>query len=173
LTASLATRLVPVIGRDADRLADAYALRAARPAESGRFARLRRGAVLTRALAAGAFERAVDLAAALEVRGYAATPRRGKPREWTPWSRHDLAFAASALALAALVLGGAVAGIASFDPYPTLHAEWDVLLAGYAVAIVGLALLPFCVAAVWRARLARVDCGPLSARVLRAGGTRA
>ena len=76
LTATLATRLVPVIGRDADRLADAYLLRAERPAAGRRFVRLRRAAILTRALTAGALERAVELAAALEVRGYAATPGR-------------------------------------------------------------------------------------------------
>ena len=49
-------------------------------------------------MASGALDRAVDVAATLEVRGYGAArrPPRGGAR---PWSRHDLAFAASALAL--------------------------------------------------------------------------
>jgi energy-coupling factor transport system permease protein len=170
LTATLATRLVPVIGRDAGRLGDAYALRAARPVDGGRMARMRRGAVLTRALAAGALERAVDLAAALEVRGYAVTPGRRRPRSRTPWSRLDFAFAASALAVVTLAFVGLFGDIASFDPYPTLQADLGVVLFGFVVAIVGLMLLPFRVAAAWRSRLARFDEGPVSTRVVRAGG---
>ena len=79
LTASLATRLVPVLARDAERLREAYGLRAGPRSRTGA-ARLRRAGVLTRALAAGALERAVDLAASLEVRGYALGPRRVGPR---------------------------------------------------------------------------------------------
>jgi energy-coupling factor transport system permease protein len=173
LTATLATRLVPVIGRDAERLADAYELRAARPAPGGRTNRLRRGAILTRALAAGALERAVELAAALEVRGYAATPRRRRQRKRTPWSVHDLAFSASALALAMLALCGVIAGVASFDPYPTLQADFDLALGVFAVSTVGLFLLPFWIGALWRSRIARLDTAPVSDRILRPRGTHA
>ena len=60
LTASLATRLVPVLARDALRMGDAARCR---PQPPGRLA-------VTRAALAGALERAVDVAAALEVRGY-------------------------------------------------------------------------------------------------------
>jgi energy-coupling factor transport system permease protein len=173
LTATLATRLVPVIGRDAERLGDAYELRAARPAPGGRAKRLRRGAILTRALAAGALERAVELAAALEVRGYAATPRRRRQRTRKPWSVHDLAFAASALALAMLALGGVTAGAASFDPYPTLQADFDPALGVFAISTVALFLLPFWIGALWRSRIARLDTAPVSDRILRPGGTHA
>lgn len=173
LTASLATRLVPVIGRDAERLADAYLLRAERPAASRRFARLRRAAILTRALTAGALERAVELAAALEVRGYAATPGRRRPRRRAPWSFHDFAFSVSALALAILTLGSLVVGIATFDPYPTLRADFGLAVGTLALSTVGLALLPFWIGTLWRGRIARLDTAPVPERVLRARGTHA
>jgi energy-coupling factor transport system permease protein len=171
LTATLATRLVPVIGRDAQRLADAYELRAERPA-GGRGRRLRRGAILTRALAAGALERAVDLAAAMEVRGYAAARRRRRAGVRTAWSVHDVAFFGAAITIALVALAGALGGVARFDSYPTLQAEFDLALALFALTTVGLVLLPFWIGARWRARVARLDSGPLTGRVLRAGGPR-
>jgi energy-coupling factor transport system permease protein len=169
LTASIATRLVPMLGRDARRLSDAYSLRAARPAQGRRLERLRRGAILTRALAAGALERAVDMAAALEVRGYAATPRRGRATARAPWSRHDLAFAASALAVALPALAGMLAGVAAFDPYPTLHAELDLLVGALAVTVVASMLAPFATAALRRARLRRLDSTSPRPALARAG----
>jgi energy-coupling factor transport system permease protein len=141
LTASLATRLVPVIGRDAARLSDAYPLRAASAADGGR--RFRRSATLTRALAASALDRAVDVAAALEVRGYAlATRSRGAARA-RPWSRHDRAFALSAAAVIALALGARLAGIAAFDAYPSLEAAHGLLEAALAAALALAIVAPF------------------------------
>src|SRR5439155_23038804 len=60
LTASLATRLVPVLARDAARMGDAARCRA-RPAPR---------TAVARAALASSLERAVDVAAALELRGY-------------------------------------------------------------------------------------------------------
>jgi energy-coupling factor transport system permease protein len=97
LTGSLATRLVPVIARDAIRMGDAARCR---PNPPGRLE-------VTRAALTGALERSVEVAAALEVRGYsAARPPRRAPR---PWSRHDWRV----LAGAALVLGAIVWGRAA------------------------------------------------------------
>lgn len=144
LTASLATRLVPLVGRDADRLADAYALRATVPVGgSGRGERIRRAAVLTRALSAGAFERSIEVAAALEVRGYGNASRSPNPREKPPWSRHDRAFATSALAIAFTISFGIASKLASFDPYPTIHADLGLADVGLALAIPFAMLAPF------------------------------
>ena len=82
LTASLATRLVPVLARDALRMGDAARCR---PQPAGRLA-------VARAALAGALDRAVDVAAALEVRGYALGGRpargaRGRGRATTCASR--------------------------------------------------------------------------------------
>jgi energy-coupling factor transport system permease protein len=140
LTAALAVRLVPVLGRDARRLADARRCRpdaAAKPTAGERLQ-------IVRAVATGALDRALDVAATLEVRGYATPAAAGGGRRLRePWSRHDLAFAASAAGLVALSLGARLLGIADFDAYPltvvaTGAQEWLL-----ALAIVVVALLPF------------------------------
>jgi energy-coupling factor transport system permease protein len=132
LTAVLATRMVPVLARDGRRLADAQRCRPGRPAP-----RL----ALVRALAGGALDRAVDVAATLEVRGYGAARR--PPRHRRPWSRHDLAFMAAALGLVALIVGARLAGLAGFDPYPSLEVSAGPAEAVLALAIVAVALAPF------------------------------
>ncbi len=81
LSAALAVRLVPVLARDAGRMSDAARCRAEPPERL----------LVARAALAGALDRAVDVAAALEVRGYATASR--PPRARRPWSRHDLAVA--------------------------------------------------------------------------------
>jgi energy-coupling factor transport system permease protein len=131
LTAALAVRLVPVLQRDGQRLAEARRLRAA---PAGRVAVLR-------AVAAGALDRAADVAATLEIRGYRSTPPARAGRE--PWSRHDLAFGASAVAVVAVSAGAAMRGVAGVRPYPVLEIGLGAreLLVCAALAVV--ALLPF------------------------------
>jgi len=132
LTAALATRMVPVLARDARRFRDAQRCRPGRPA-----ARL----ALARAVTSGALDRAVDVAATLEVRGYGSGAKPARRRR--PWSRHDLAFAASALGLAALGVAASVGGWESFDAYPTLLAPVDGGELGLAAVLLAVALLPF------------------------------
>lgn len=132
LTATLATRMVPVLHRDARRMAEAQRCRA-----TGSPSRV----ALVSAVASNALDRAVDVAAALEVRGY-ATGRR-PPRVRAAWSRHDRAFAVVAAALAALAISQQVAGVASFEAYPALAGSWGPATWGLAAAIVALPLLPF------------------------------
>ena len=132
LTAALATRLVPVLARDARRLQDAQRCRAGEPAP-------RRAVV--RAVAAGALDRAVDVAATLEVRGYGSA--RKPPRLERPWSRHDLAFATSAVALALVALLAHIAGWQSFDAYPSFRAPVDGAVLTLAALLVACVLLPF------------------------------
>ena len=135
LTATLATRMVPVLARDARRLAEAQRCRPGPPPSRAR---------LMRATTAGVLDRALDVAAALEVRGYGAARRPGRRgRVHKPWSRHDLAFAASAVALVALAIGARVAGLAPFTSDPSLYAPVRVGGAAVAVVIVLCALLPF------------------------------
>ena len=75
LTASLATRLVPVLARDASRMSEAARCR---PQPVGRLA-------VARSALAGALDRSVDLAAALELRGYALAGRPARrPRALVP-----------------------------------------------------------------------------------------
>ena len=92
-------------------------------------------------MAAGALDRAVDVAATLEVRGYGRARRGAAPRR--PWSRHDHAFAASAVALSTLAVVGALAGAIAFDAYPALKLESGASAWAVAAAIPIVALLPF------------------------------
>jgi energy-coupling factor transport system permease protein len=132
LTAALATRLVPVLARDARRLHDAQRCRSGRPAS-----RL----AIFRAVTAGALDRAIDVAATLEVRGYGGA---GRPaRRVRPWSRHDIGFAVSALALAALATGTTAFGWDPFHAYPRTVAPVDGEVVAVAVAVLMCALAPF------------------------------
>jgi energy-coupling factor transport system permease protein len=151
LTASLAVRMLPLLAADAQRLADAQRTR---PDGAQRAARAR--AALLGAVVAGSLDRAMDVAATLEVRGFAAPQRRpARPfRGWAPdrtatrlarpWSRHDLAFAVSAAAVLALALLGRLSGVASFTAYPLLHVPFSAGLLVLSAALVLAVLLPFC-----------------------------
>jgi energy-coupling factor transport system permease protein len=132
LTAALATRMVPVLARDARRFRDAQRCRPGRPAS-----RL----ALARAVTAGALDRAVDVAATLEVRGYGGS---GRPaRRVRPWSRHDLAFAISAAALVALGAAAAPGGWETFEAYPRMVVPFGTSELALAAVLVAVPLLPF------------------------------
>lgn len=132
LSATLATRMVPVLARDSRRLADAQRCRPGPP--PSRFA-------LVRAASSGVLDRALDVAAALEVRGYASARR--PPRRSSPYGRHDLAFTAGAIALIALAIVSRAAGVATFGAYPSLHVSTGAGTFALAAALIGAALLPF------------------------------
>ena len=126
LTATLATRMVPILAADARRLADAQRCRPG-PAPSR--------ISLLRAATSGVLDRALDVAAALEVRGYAtAGPGPSRP---SPRSRHHLAFLASAAAVLALAISARVVGLMDFRAYPTL---WLPIPSGQVLAAAGMVL---------------------------------
>jgi energy-coupling factor transport system permease protein len=132
LTATLATRMVPLLIRDSRRLADAQRCRSGR--RTGRMQ-------LMRATTAGVLDRALDVAAALEVRGYGAARRA--PRARAPRSRHDLAFTAGAVVLLGLAIGARIADLAPFSAYPALHMPLSVRELVLSLALAACALLPF------------------------------
>jgi energy-coupling factor transport system permease protein len=138
LTVSLATRLVPVLQRDAQRISEAGSCRP-EPPPRGRLA----VAAITRAL-----DRAVDVAASLEVRGYAGARR--PRRERRPWSRHDLRIASAAVLVAAAAVAGKLAGVGTVDPYPTLELAAGAPELALAATLVAAGIAPFAGA---RARL--------------------
>lgn len=126
LTATLVSRLVPVTAADAARLRDAGALRGPGAAEVGK-------AALARRLLAGSLDRAVDVAATLELRGYSLDAAHRRPRRTrrglygpghvqpTARSRYDARFyAAGALVLAAAV-AGKILGADDFHAYPEVE----------------------------------------------------
>jgi energy-coupling factor transport system permease protein len=133
LTATLATRMVPMLARDARRLRDAQRCRPGEPASR---------VTLLRAVTAGALDRAVDVAATLEVRGYGAPGARPRgPAK--PWSRHDLAFAASTVALGLLGVVALAAGWDPFEAYPLTRAPVGGEVVAFAAALAACVLLPF------------------------------
>jgi energy-coupling factor transport system permease protein len=97
-----------------------------------------------RAATSGVLDRALDVAAALEVRGYGAARRAPPtPGAGRPWSRHDYAFGASAAAITALALGARAAGLVPFQSGPALHAPVGVTGLAAAAGLIACALLPF------------------------------
>jgi energy-coupling factor transport system permease protein len=131
LTAALATRLIPVLARDARRMADA---RACRPHPGPRVAVLR-------AVATSALDRAIDVAATLEVRGYGAAGAARPAR--APWSRHDLAFAVATVVIVASSVSARIGGVADFDAYPSLSVPLGAVELVFAAALVLVAVAPF------------------------------
>lgn len=131
LTAALATRLVPVLARDASRMGDAARCR---PSKPGRVA-------VARAALSGALDRGVEVAAALEVRGYSTARRPARsPR---PWSRHDLSVSAAALAIAAAAVALRAAGFGSVETYPHLEIATGPAEAALCACLLLGAALPF------------------------------
>ena len=110
LSATLATRMVPILVRDGRRLAEAQRCRPGPPPS-----RL----TLMRAACTGVLDRALDVAAALEVRGYGAARR--PPAYRAAYSRHDVAFTAAAFVVLAVSIVARVSSVAAFSAYPELH----------------------------------------------------
>jgi energy-coupling factor transport system permease protein len=131
LTGALATRLVPVLARDAGRMGDAARCR---PNPPSRFA-------VVRAALAGTLDRAVDVAAALEVRGYALGGRPRRRRR--PWSRHDARLLAGASGIVALAIAGAAAGVGRVDTYPRIDIATGPEELALSAALVAVAASPF------------------------------
>jgi energy-coupling factor transport system permease protein len=137
LSATIATRMVPVLIRDSRRLAEAQRCRPGPP--PGR-------AQLLLASTAGVLDRALDVAAALEVRGYGAARQRARGRRLgsaAPWSRHDIAFLASAGVVLVVAVLARVAGWAEFHAYPLLRAPAGARTLSVAAVLAVVALAPF------------------------------
>lgn len=131
LTGALATRLVPVLARDALRMGDAARCR---PAPPGRLA-------VARAALSGALDRAVEVAAALEVRGYSVGGR--PPRRRTPWSRHDLRVGAATAAIAVAAVAAKLAGVGGVEVYPRIEIAAGPAEAALCAVLLAAMALPF------------------------------
>lgn len=132
LSATLATRMVPILIRDGRRLADAQRCRPGAPPS-----RL----TLMRAACSGVLDRALDVAAALEVRGYGAARR--PPAYRAAYSRHDIAFAVAAVVVVALSIVARAGSAAAFSAYPVLSVAAGAGALALAVGLVVAALCPF------------------------------
>ena len=134
LTATLIARLVPLAAADHARLRDAAELRGPGAAPAGR-------APLVRRLVAGSLDRAVEVAATLELRGYARPARApaGRIRR----SRYDLRFLATGVVVCAGGVAARLAGVGEFQAYPTLSVDTDPTTLLLAAALPFAAWAPF------------------------------
>ncbi|HEX2128689.1 MAG TPA: energy-coupling factor transporter transmembrane component T [Solirubrobacterales bacterium] len=146
LTATLITRMVPLAAADHARLREAASLRGPAAAPVGRAAMVRR-------LVAGSLDRAVDVAATLELRGYANGPPRSAAGGRA--GRHSRLFAIAGGAVIALAALALVADVGAFEAYPTVSVDANAGTLGLAGALPALAAFPFVAAGVIRARRPR------------------
>jgi energy-coupling factor transport system permease protein len=134
MTAALLARLVPLAAADYARLGEAALLRGPGAEPVGRGA-------IARRLVAGSLERSVDVAATLELRGYA----RGAPRSPGPGrrSRYSARFALCGMAVAVGAVAARAAGVGGFDAYPVVSMASDPATWILAAALPLLAAVPF------------------------------
>ena len=133
LTATLVSRLFPVAVADAGRLREAGRLRGPGAAEVGL-------AALSRRLLAGSLDRAVDVAATLELRGYGLAAPRGGRRHRR--SRFDRRFYAVAAIVLAAGIAAKLAGGDGFRTYPTIEVGLSPATLALACAVVAAGLAP-------------------------------
>jgi energy-coupling factor transport system permease protein len=167
LTASLATRMIGVLAADAQRLAEAQRTRPARSStrgvqsmrwgrsgdggqanpnsgDLGARTRGRAGARvrLLSAIVSSSLERSMDVAATLELRGFASGGPGGARARRRPFSRHDWAFAVSAACILVLAVCARLAGLARFDAYPVVSMPVSGATLCLCVALLAAVMFP-------------------------------
>jgi energy-coupling factor transport system permease protein len=141
MTAGLVTRMVPMALADSARLNEAASLRGPAAEPVGR-------AALARRVVEGSLDRAVDVAATLELRGH-SLPTRSQLRRERSLDDGPLLWAAAAIVA---VAGAArIAGAGGFETYPTIELDAGPATLGLCLALIALALVPFAIRR-WRSR---------------------
>jgi energy-coupling factor transport system permease protein len=131
ITATLASRLVPLLARDGLAMATA---RECRPgADPG-------SAAIVRSAFARSFERTEEAALALELRGYSIARRRRPPRRRLTGDEWALLGGAAGTSLASITL--LAAGILGIDPYPVMRIDAGLVDAAAAFALAALTAGP-------------------------------
>jgi energy-coupling factor transporter transmembrane protein EcfT len=141
MSAGLVARMVPLAVADGARLREASTLRGPAASSVGK-------AALARRVVESSLDRAVEVAATLELRGH-ALPGRTWPRREP--SRDTLPVAISGAAILVLSAGAALAGIGEFEAFPGLRLDAGAATLALSAAVIGLAGLPFAVRR-WRER---------------------
>lgn len=132
LTAGLVTRMVPLAAADGARLKEAASLRGPAAEPVGR-------AALARRLVEGSLDRAVDVAATLELRGHSLGIRSRSRRE--P-SREDALLIATGAAIALAAVAARIAGAGGFETYPRIEMDTGAITLTLCIAVVVLAVVP-------------------------------
>jgi energy-coupling factor transport system permease protein len=132
MTAGLVTRMVPLAAADGARLKEAAALRGPGAEPVGR-------AALARRLVEGSLDRAVDVAATLELRGHSLGVRAQTRREPT---RDDGSLYATGVMLVLVAVVARIAGAGSFETYPRIEMGVGAITLALCAAVIGLAAVP-------------------------------
>lgn len=141
MTAGLVTRMVPLAAADGARLREAASLRGPAAEPVGR-------AALARRLVEGSLDRAVDVAATLELRGHSLGRRpSGRPEP----SRDDVPLIATGSAIAVAAVAARIAGAGGFETYPRIQMDASATSLGLCLFLLALAPVPFLLRR-WRAR---------------------
>lgn len=133
MTAGLVTRMVPLAASDGARLREAAALRGPGAEPVGR-------AALARRLVEGSLDRAVDVAATLELRGHSLGIR---PRGRRQPSRDDVPLIATGAAIVLLAVAAWLPGGGAFETYPRIVMDAGAVTLALCVALIALAPVPF------------------------------
>lgn len=141
MTAGLVTRMVPLAAADGVRLREAAALRGPGASSVSR-------AALARRLVEGSLDRAVDVAATLELRGHSLAIRSRLRRKR---SLDDGPLLVTGAALAALAVVARIAGAGGFETYPRIAMGTDAVTVALSLGLVLLATVPFLTRR-WRSR---------------------
>jgi energy-coupling factor transport system permease protein len=141
MTAGLVTRMVPLAAADGARLKEAAALRGPAAEPVGR-------AALARRLVEGSLDRAVDVAATLELRGHSLGVRPMTRRE--P-SRDDRPLIGTGAAIVLVSIAARIAGAGGFETFPRIRMDADALTIALCAALIVLASVPFALRR-WRSR---------------------
>lgn len=141
MTAGLVTRMVPLALADGARLREAAALRGPAAEPVGR-------AALARRIVEGSLDRAVDVAATLELRGH-SLPISPQRRSEGSLDDGPLLWTAAAILVAAI--GARLAGAGGFQTYPVIQLDADPITLVLCGALIALAAVPF-VLQRWRSR---------------------
>jgi energy-coupling factor transport system permease protein len=134
LTATLVSRMVPVAAGDLGRLREASLLRGPAAAPAGRGAMARR-------LVAGSLDRAVDLAATIELRGYGLEAKAGPPRRKRSLADRRLLACGVAIAIGSLM--ARAAGVGDFETYPRIELDAAPATVALCAALPIAAIVPF------------------------------
>jgi energy-coupling factor transport system permease protein len=141
LVLSLATRLLPVLSRDGSHIADAQRARGMELDRGDRRTRAAARLPLLGALLTRSLERAVDVAAAMEARGY-GSGRRSRWLHRRPWRAADVALAGGALLAAVALLAGLLRGAVGYGFFPLLDDPWAQLTDSWWVVTVVALVVP-------------------------------
>jgi energy-coupling factor transport system permease protein len=162
LVFSLAARLLPVLHRDAARIADAQRARGVRLDEGRVWRRAAARLPLLSCLLVQSLERALDVAAAMESRGYGAGARSSW-RPLRPRRRADLVAGAAAGAFAGVLVAGLLLGRFRFTFFPLLDPLLPPLSDRWWLAALAALALPLAATAGTRRRRAASAAAPAAA----------